>query len=120
MEKAVDLLSRQTVGGEGGVAMKTCMAYIKNALEKPEEEKFRSINLDNKAFKSRVANCLGGVALLRSCGFDRDEAAGRLFMSMEASDDRDRRTLPPPLTLKTTSKKGSCFAMINNSMNKNC
>lgn len=36
MKKAVDLLARQTVAGLGGTAMKTCLAYIKNALTKPE------------------------------------------------------------------------------------
>lgn len=36
MEKAVDMLARQTVAGLGGTAMKTCLAYIKNALTKPE------------------------------------------------------------------------------------
>lgn len=36
MAKAVDRLARQTVAGLGGIAMKTCLAYIKNALEKPQ------------------------------------------------------------------------------------
>ena len=36
MKKSVDILSRQTVAGLGGTAMKTCLAYIKNALNKPE------------------------------------------------------------------------------------
>lgn len=36
MAKAVDFLARQTVAGLGGTAMKTCLAYIKNALLKPE------------------------------------------------------------------------------------
>ena len=36
MTKAVDILARQTVAGLGGTAMKTCLAYIKNALTKPE------------------------------------------------------------------------------------
>lgn len=36
MVKAVDMLARQTVAGLGGTAMKTCLAYIKNALLKPE------------------------------------------------------------------------------------
>ncbi|CAN0540158.1 unnamed protein product, partial [Ectocarpus sp. 12 AP-2014] len=85
MEKAVDMLARQTVAGLGGTAMKTCLAYIKNALTKPEEEKFRSINLDNNAFKNRVATCIGGVALLKAVGFAKEES--RLFMSMEARDE---------------------------------
>ncbi|CAM9164716.1 unnamed protein product [Hapterophycus canaliculatus] len=85
MMKAVDMLARQTVAGLGGTAMKTCMAYIKNALNKPEEEKFRSINLDNNAYKNRVATCIGGTALLKAVGFVKE--GSRLFMSMEARDE---------------------------------
>eukprot|EP00903_Cladosiphon_okamuranus_P006438 g6298.t1 len=85
MTKAVDILARQTVAGLGGTAMKTCLAYIKNALTKPEEEKFRSINLDNNAYKNRVATCIGGTSLLKAVGFAKEE--GRLFMSMEARDE---------------------------------
>lgn len=36
MAKSVGILARQTVAGLGGTAMKTCLAYIKNALTKPE------------------------------------------------------------------------------------
>ncbi|CAN0267770.1 unnamed protein product, partial [Laminaria digitata] len=85
MKKSVDILSRQTVAGLGGTAMKTCLAYIKNALNKPEEEKFRAINLDNNAYKNRVSTCIGGTSLLRSVGFAKEEE--RLFMSLEARDE---------------------------------
>ena len=45
MLKAVDRLARQTVAGLGGTAMKTCLAYIKNALEKPQQvRRFFGVN----------------------------------------------------------------------------
>lgn len=47
----------------------------------PQEEKFRSINLDNNAYKNRVATCIGGTSLLKSVGFAKEES--RLYMSME-------------------------------------
>ncbi|CAM9546982.1 unnamed protein product [Ascophyllum nodosum] len=98
MLKAVDRLARQTVAGLGGTAMKTCLAYIKNALEKPQqEEKFRSINLDNNAYRNRVAPCIGGTALLKAVGFAKEE--GRLYMSLEARDEDLLRTA------KTTLEK---------------
>jgi hypothetical protein len=49
--KAVELLSKQTVGGNGGTAMKTVLVYVSNILAKPEEDKFRNIRLENAAFK---------------------------------------------------------------------
>lgn len=48
-----------------------------------QEEKFRSINLDNNAYKNRVATCIGGTSLLKAVGFAKEES--RLFMSMEVS-----------------------------------
>lgn len=50
-----------------------------------QEEKFRSINLDNNAYKNRVATCIGGTSLLRAVGFAKEES--RLFMSMEVSHE---------------------------------
>jgi PUB domain len=51
VSKAVELLSKQTVGGNGGTAMKTVLVYVSNILAKPEEDKFRNIRLENAAFK---------------------------------------------------------------------
>ena len=40
-----------------------------NLIKNPEEEKFQKINLDNKAYKKRVGNVLGGKVLLEAIGF---------------------------------------------------
>ena len=50
--------------GDGGTAMKMLGTYLKNLAEKPEEEKYRSINAENPKFKQRIAQLIGGVALL--------------------------------------------------------
>lgn len=61
-------------------AFHTCVCGFRSA-SMLKEEKFRSINLDNNAYKNRVATCIGGTSLLKAVGFAKEE--GRLFMSME-------------------------------------
>lgn len=82
----IELLKKQRVGDDGLVALKTLNVYLKNLLEKPQEEKFRTINLDNAAFRKRVASVLGGVALLKSVGYEKDAADGFLKLSVEQRD----------------------------------
>lgn len=91
VKKAITLLSQQRIGGEGGTAMKTVLLYLNNVIAHPEDVKYRSMNMENKGFKTRVAGCLGGVPLLKALGFakvDPGEEGGdaRLVLSEEATD----------------------------------
>ncbi len=85
-EKAIGLMKRQRIADAGGMALKTLIAYVKNIAENPGEEKFRSINLENKAFKSRVAPVVGGVGLLKAVGFVKDDAEGRYYLAPAVID----------------------------------
>ena len=64
--------------------MKTLGAYLKNLAEKPEEEKYRSINAENPKFKQRIAQLIGGVALLKAVGFEKDDAEGKFVLGADA------------------------------------
>jgi len=48
-------------------------AYIGNLAKNPQDPKFQRINVENSAFKTRVAALEGGVAVLLACGFEPDE-----------------------------------------------
>ena len=85
-EKAIGLMKRQRIADGGGMALKTLIAYVKNIAETPAEEKFRSINVENKAFKSRVATVVGGTGFLKAVGFVKDEGEGRWFLAPENVD----------------------------------
>ena len=50
--------------------IKMLKAYVGNLIKDPENEKFRKINKENKAFKERVANTQGGVVFLKAIGFE--------------------------------------------------
>ncbi|KAI9987709.1 hypothetical protein PInf_023753 [Phytophthora infestans] len=84
--KNVGILKKYRVGNDGLTALKTLNVYVKNLVEKPEEEKFRIINLENAAFRKRVASLVGGVAFLKSLGYEKDEADGNLKLSVENRD----------------------------------
>ncbi|TMW62862.1 hypothetical protein Poli38472_005480 [Pythium oligandrum] len=83
----IEKLKKYRVGGDGLTALKTLNVYVKNLIEKPDEEKFRTINLENPAFRKRVASLVGGVALLKALGYEKDEADGLLKLAVENRKD---------------------------------
>ncbi|KAG6594112.1 thioredoxin 1 [Phytophthora cinnamomi] len=84
--KNVGILKKYRVGNDGLTALKTLNVYVKNLIEKPDEDKFRTINLENPAFRKRVASLVGGVAFLKALGYEKDEADGNLKLSVEKRD----------------------------------
>ena len=62
------------------------LAYIKNIADNPAEEKFRNINLENKAYKTRIAPVVGGVGLLKAVGFVKNDAAGKWELTADQVD----------------------------------
>mmetsp|Transcript_18791 Transcript_18791/g.33345 ORF Transcript_18791/g.33345 Transcript_18791/m.33345 type:complete len:352 (+) Transcript_18791:180-1235(+) len=74
-----DLLSYRA-GGDGVRALATAKKMLGNIVKSPAEPKFRSINLQNEAFKKRVASLIGGVALFKACGFVKRESDGQLVL----------------------------------------
>ena len=51
------------------VFFETARIYVGNIIKNNGEEKFRKINLENKAFKTRIAECFGGVETLEVLGY---------------------------------------------------
>eukprot|EP00271_Cylindrocystis_brebissonii_P006495 TRINITY_DN19273_c2_g2_i1.p1 TRINITY_DN19273_c2_g2~~TRINITY_DN19273_c2_g2_i1.p1 ORF type:complete len:433 (+),score=118.47 TRINITY_DN19273_c2_g2_i1:168-1466(+) len=56
-------------------AFQTLLTYITNVAQRPDEEKYRRIRLNNAAFQERVGSLTNGVAFLRMCGFEDEEGA---------------------------------------------
>jgi hypothetical protein len=89
VEQYLVTLGRYRAGGDGGTAMKTVRAYLKNLLKDPQDERFQSINMDNNAFKTRVKPFVGGVQILQEVGFERRDEEGekRLVLNLETFDE---------------------------------
>uniref|UniRef100_T1J6F2 UBX domain-containing protein n=1 Tax=Strigamia maritima TaxID=126957 RepID=T1J6F2_STRMM len=52
------------------VCVKTLEKYLENILEKPDEEKFQKIRINNRAFQEKVAGLLGVKEFLLASGFE--------------------------------------------------
>ena len=59
--------------------LKTIGKYLKNVLKNPNEEKFKSINTENKVFIKRIGNVIGGKNLIKIAGF-KDEGTSLYFV----------------------------------------
>lgn len=73
IDSCIETLKQYRVANDGLTALKTLNVYVKNLLTKPEEEKFRHINVENAAFKKRVGSLRGGIGFLKALGFVRTE-----------------------------------------------
>eukprot|EP00608_Synchroma_pusillum_P001020 CAMPEP_0198430806 /NCGR_PEP_ID=MMETSP1452-20131203/15757_1 /TAXON_ID=1181717 /ORGANISM="Synchroma pusillum, Strain CCMP3072" /LENGTH=400 /DNA_ID=CAMNT_0044151259 /DNA_START=18 /DNA_END=1218 /DNA_ORIENTATION=- len=87
VDVSIEKLKRYRVGGDGGVALRTLKKLIENVANNPAEPRFRAINLDNRAIKQKVTSLVGGLALLKACGFAKDPEENRLVMPDEAAVD---------------------------------
>ena len=59
---------------------------MKNVCENPEEVKFKTINTENKAYKTKVKPFVGAKALLMACGFNPSNDR----LSLILADDADK------------------------------
>jgi len=55
-------------------------------LKDPTDDRFKAINLSNKAFLKRVGNVIGGKVILKEAGFVEDDG----FFKMGESANMDR------------------------------
>jgi PUB domain. len=92
IEDYISKVSSYKAGGDGGVCLKTLIAYIKNIVEKPNEQKFRKINMENKAYKTRVKPFVGAKALLLAVGFHPNEGNDALVLEDDANMETLKQT----------------------------
>jgi len=83
IQECIQKVSSYRAGGDGERCLKVLLAYVKNVVEN-DDEKFRTINMDNKAFKMRVKPFIGGKQLLLAVGFHADEQGDKLVLSADA------------------------------------
>jgi UBX domain-containing protein 1/4 len=85
IDEYIQRVSSYRAGGDGGKCLKILLAYIGNVLDNPSEAKFRTINTENKAFKTKVKPFVGAKQLLKAVGFK--EEAGDNSLVLEESFD---------------------------------
>jgi UBX domain-containing protein 1/4 len=69
LDEYIQKVSSYRAGGDGGKALKVLKAYVGNVVDQPTEVKFRTINMENKAYKTKVKPFIGAKHLLLAVGF---------------------------------------------------
>eukprot|EP00978_Attheya_sp_CCMP212_P039398 scaffold204358_cov57-Attheya_sp.AAC.3 len=95
IEDYIKKVSAYRAGGDGGKCLKILLAYISNVVNNPEEDKFKRVNMENKAYKGKVKPFLGAKQLLLAVGFVLNESGDTLVLGADAdlnllSDTKDK------------------------------
>ena len=94
-------------GGDGGNCLKILKAYIGNVVDHPHEEKYKTINMENKAYKTKVKPFIGAKSLLLACGFAPPEGGnGESLVLMEEEAHMD-------VLIATRAKLEEAFTAFN-------
>merc|ERR1712070_504514 len=91
IDSYIEKVASYRAGGDGGKCLKVLLAYVSNVVNNPDETKFRTINMENKAFKNKVKPFVGAKPLLMAVGFQKPEGVGNDVLVL--SDDAERDTL---------------------------
>lgn len=81
IDVAIQTIGKYRTGGDGGNALKLLITYIKNIVENPNEQKYKSINTESNAFKSKFTGIVGPSAIFKSLGFEKDAEGTKLVVS---------------------------------------
>jgi len=74
-------------GGDGGKCLKILLAYVRNVVDHPTEVKYQSINVENKAYRTKVKPFVGAKSLLLAIGFAPNEKGDALVLTGNAEGD---------------------------------
>jgi len=85
IDSAIATLLRYRSRGDGGNALKLLQVFVKNIVSNPADTKYRSINMESTAFKTKCASLVGPVTLLRALGFEKNDD-GKMILIASDSD----------------------------------
>lgn len=86
IEDYIQKVSSYRAGGDGGKCLKTLLAYVRNVVEKPQEDKFKTIKTDNKVYKAKVKPFVGAKNLLLAVGFQPNNNSTTELVLKEDAD----------------------------------
>eukprot|EP00595_Chromulina_sp_UTEXLB2642_P000410 CAMPEP_0196761542 /NCGR_PEP_ID=MMETSP1095-20130614/809_1 /TAXON_ID=96789 ORGANISM="Chromulina nebulosa, Strain UTEXLB2642" /NCGR_SAMPLE_ID=MMETSP1095 /ASSEMBLY_ACC=CAM_ASM_000446 /LENGTH=482 /DNA_ID=CAMNT_0042111219 /DNA_START=217 /DNA_END=1662 /DNA_ORIENTATION=- len=92
VDKAIQLIMKYRTGGDGGQALKLLIVFLKNIVENPNDQKYRSINTDSNAYKSKLQPIVGPYNILIAVGFEKSED-GKLKYNKPEVDQLVKNTL---------------------------
>eukprot|EP00965_Chrysotila_dentata_P169095 5583823-Pleurochrysis_carterae.AAC.2 len=83
-EQRVQACAARLVGRP--LAVDTLITSLSKVLDHPHEEKYRKVNISNKAFQERVASAPGGIDFMYAVGFE--PVHGHLLLQVHASTNQ--------------------------------
>jgi len=89
IDEYIQKVSSYRAGGDGKKCLKILLAYVGNVADKPDEEKYKTIKMDNKVYKQKVKPFVGAKNLLMAVGFQQSEDGN----SMKLKEDADQSLL---------------------------
>lgn len=91
VDDCIKKVSAYRAGGDGGKCLKILLAYVKNVSEQ-DDDKFKTINMHNKAYIGRVKPFIGAKALLLAVGFAPTESKDALVLSPDIDKELLKET----------------------------
>ena len=85
IDEYIKKVSSYRAGGDGGKCLKILLAYVGNVVDNPTEDKFKSINMENNVYKTKVKPFVGAKQLLMAVGFQQN-AGGDSLVLVETAD----------------------------------
>lgn len=89
VKEAIGSLLTYRAGGDGLKALGILKKLIGNPLNKPDEEKFRTVKLSNETIRKKVATLRGGVGLLKAVGFKKKEGDEEILILEDEVYDKE-------------------------------
>lgn len=84
IDEFIGKVSSYRAGGDGGKCLKILKTYVENVVDNPLDVKFRTINTENKVYKTKVKPFVGAKSLLLVCGFDPSDNGESLELKTDA------------------------------------
>lgn len=87
IDEYIEKVSSYRAGGDGGKCLKVLKLLVGNAADNPDEEKFKSINMETKTYKNKVKPFVGAKNLLMAVGFvlpEKNNDGTRLVLKEDA------------------------------------
>jgi hypothetical protein len=88
IDEYIKKVSSYRASGDGAKALKILKAYVSNVADNPTEEKFKTINMENKTFKSKIKPFIGAKHLLVAIGFAPKEGDPTLLVLKPDADQQ--------------------------------
>lgn len=86
IDEYIKKISSYRAGGDGGKCLKILLAYVGNVADK-DDEKFKTINMENKIYKTKVKPFIGAKFLLLAVGFEQNSEGNTLTLKEDADKE---------------------------------